>query len=72
MLALAEIEKRHHGGFLVLWGVALEDFGDELLVDGIELKGNLQVILRGISVLRKTSTSGFRITTAERAGTYDL
>lgn len=55
MLALAEIEKRHHGGFLVLRGIALEDFGHELLVDGIEFKRNLRVIVRGISVLEKNS-----------------
>lgn len=51
VLALAQVEKRHHGGFLVLRRVALEDFGDELLVDGIELKGNFRVILWCISVL---------------------
>lgn len=40
MLALAEIEEGHHGGFFVLGWVALEDLGDEPLVDFIELEGD--------------------------------
>lgn len=71
VLALAKVEKRHHGGFLILWGVALEDFGDELLTDGIEFKGNLRVIVWGISMLRKTSAPGSE-RQRRKGGTYDL
>ena len=39
VLALAEIEEGHHGGFLVLRGVPLEDLVDELVVDLIEGEG---------------------------------
>ena len=52
VLALAQVEKRHHGRFLVLRRVALEDLGDELLVGGVELKGDLRVVLRAVSVLK--------------------
>ena len=40
VLALAEVKERHDGGFLVLWRVALEDFGDECLVDFVEGEGD--------------------------------
>lgn len=66
VLALAKVENRHHGGFLVLRRVALEDFGDELLVDGIELKGDFRVILWCISVLGKLSARGYRIAKRRR------
>lgn len=36
VLALAEVEEGHHGGFFVLRGVALEDLVDELVVDFVE------------------------------------
>lgn len=58
VLPLAQVEKRHHGRFLVLRGVALEDFGDEFLVDGIELEGDFRVVLWGISVLKSTLVWG--------------
>ena len=52
MLALSKVKKRHHRRFLVLWGVAFEDLIDELLVDSVELKRNLRVIIRSVSMLR--------------------
>ena len=39
-LTLAEVEERHHGRFLVLRGIALEDFGYEFLIDGVEGEGD--------------------------------
>ena len=44
MLSLPEIQQGHHGSFLVLGRVAFEDFGDEFLVDGIELEGDGGII----------------------------
>ena len=44
MLSLAKVEEGHYSGFLVLGWVAFEDLGDELLVDGIELKGYLGIV----------------------------
>jgi hypothetical protein len=51
VLALAEIEKRHHGGFLVLGRVSLEDLGHELLILGGEFKRDVWVVVGGVSVL---------------------
>lgn len=66
MLTLAKVEKRHHGGFLVLRRVAFEDFGDEFLVDGIELEGDFRIVLWGISVLKRTLVWGYRTTNGRR------
>ena len=54
MLPLSKVEKRHHGRFLILWGVAFEDLIDKLLVDGIELERNLGVVVRSVSMLHGT------------------
>lgn len=51
MLSLAKIEQGHHGGFLVLWRIAFQDFGDEFLVYGVELEWDRRVVLRTVSVL---------------------
>lgn len=51
MLALAQIEQRHHGRFFVLRGVAFEDLGDELLVYGVEFEGNRRVIGGSVAML---------------------
>ena len=51
MLPLTEIEQWHHGGFFVLRRVALEDLGDEVLVDGVEFEGDLGVVVGGVAVL---------------------
>ena len=74
MLALAEVEEGHHGCFFVLRGVAFEDFGDELLVDGVELEGDGGVVFGAVAVLE---TGSVRVRgTLRRAmdgrGTYDL
>jgi hypothetical protein len=51
VLALAEVEERHHGGFLVLRRVALEDLGDDGLVGGREFEGDVGVVVGGVAVL---------------------
>ena len=51
VLALAEVEERHHGRFLVLRRVAFEDLVDQLLVDGVELEGDGRVVVGGVAVL---------------------
>ena len=51
VLALAEVEERHDGCFFVLRGVAFEDFGDELLVDGVEFEGYGGVVFGAVAVL---------------------
>lgn len=40
MLSLAQVEEGHHGCFLVLRGITLEDLGDDFLADGIEFEGD--------------------------------
>lgn len=54
MLALAQIEKGHDGGLLVLRGVALEDLIDEFEVLLGELEGDGRVVGGGIAVLGRT------------------
>lgn len=51
VLALTEIEKRHHGGLLVLARVSTEDLLDELLILRVELEGNRRVVLGCVAVL---------------------
>lgn len=57
VLALAEIEQGHNGGFLVLGRVARENFFDELLILSIEFEGNAGVILGAVAVLKGVSTA---------------
>jgi len=45
VLALAEVQKGHDGGLLVLGGVSLEDLGHELLILGVELEGDVGVAI---------------------------
>lgn len=52
-MALAEVEERHHGGFLVLRWVAFEDFADEGFVLGGEFEGDGGVVVRGVAVLER-------------------
>lgn len=52
VLPLAEVEQRHDGGLLVLAGVAGQDFLDELLILGVELEGDVEVVLGCVAVLR--------------------
>lgn len=51
MLALAEVEEGHDGGLLVLGRVALEDLGDDGLVLGVELEGDIGVVVGRVAVL---------------------
>lgn len=53
VLALAQVEERHHGRFLVLRRVPLEDLGDELLVDRVESERDRRVVLWAVSVLKE-------------------
>ena len=54
MLALAEVEQRHYSGFLVLAGIPRQHFLHELLILGIELEGNVEVVLRSVTVLLRS------------------
>jgi hypothetical protein len=51
VLALAEVEKWHDGGFLVLRWVAFDDFVDEAEVGLVEFKGDGGVVVGCVSVL---------------------
>ena len=51
VLALAEVEQRHDGGLLVLGRVPLEDLGDDGLILGGELEGDVGVVVGGVAVL---------------------
>lgn len=52
VLSLAEVEQGHDGGLFVLWRVSAQDFLHELLVDGIEFEGDVEVVVRGVAVLQ--------------------
>lgn len=51
VLPLAEIEKRHNSGLLVLRGVPGDDLLDNLFILGGELEWDIGVILGGVSML---------------------
>lgn len=53
VLPLAEVEQRHDGGLLVLAGVAGQHFLDELLILGVELEGDVEVVVGSVAVLRR-------------------
>lgn len=53
MLALSQIQERHHGGLLVLLGVSLEDLGHEDLVFLVELEWEFGVVVCSVSMLEK-------------------
>lgn len=44
MLSLSQIQDRHDGRLLVLWGVALEDLVDELVILVVELEGDFGIV----------------------------
>lgn len=46
VLALTEIEQGHDGSLLVLRRVSAEDFLNELLILGVELERDVEVVLR--------------------------
>lgn len=50
-LTLSEIQDGHHSGLLVLWGVALQDLLDELVILVVERKRDVGIILRGVTML---------------------
>ena len=52
MLPLAEVEERHHGCFLILWGIPLEDFLDEAVVLFGELERNRGIVVLGVTMLK--------------------
>jgi hypothetical protein len=45
VLALTKVEKGHDGGLLVLRRVSAEDLLNELFILGIELEGDIEVVL---------------------------
>ena len=51
VLPLSKVEQRHDGGLLVLAGIAGQDFLDELLILGVELERDVEVVLRCVAVL---------------------
>ena len=69
VLALAEVEEGHDGCFLVLGWVAFEDFGDDLLVGGVEGEGEAGVVVSGVAVLEKRMLVRFEEVVGY--GTYD-
>lgn len=56
VLALAEIEKGHDGGFFVLGWVALEDFIHELVVLFRELERDGGIVFGSVTVLQNSSS----------------
>lgn len=61
MLALAEVEQGHDGGLFVLGRVALEDLGDELLILGVELEGQVGVVVGCVSVLEEKDSRSAKL-----------
>ncbi len=55
MLPLAKIEKGHDGCLFVLRRIAFQYFGDEFVVDFVELKWYRWIVAGGISVLMSRS-----------------
>lgn len=45
VLALTKVEKGHDGGLLVLRRVSAEDLLNELFILGVELEGDIEVVL---------------------------
>jgi hypothetical protein len=67
MLALSEVEERHHGGLLVLGRVPGDNLLDELLVLRRELEGDFGIVLRCIAVLYLMSAIAIATLRAARA-----
>ncbi len=51
VLALAEIEEGHHGGFFVLGGITFEDFGNEFFIGVVEFEWYGGIVFGAISML---------------------
>jgi hypothetical protein len=52
MLALAEIEQGHDSSLFILWGVAVEDFVNDLQVVLVELERDGRVVVGFVAVLK--------------------
>lgn len=59
MLSLGEVEQGHDGCFFVLRWVAFQNLSDELLVDSIEVEGDLWVVFRCVAMLQTLSDKAF-------------
>jgi hypothetical protein len=51
VLSLSKIQQWHHSGFLVLWGIALQDLVDELVILLGELEGDVGIIVGSVTML---------------------
>jgi len=51
VLALAQVQQRHHRRLLVLRRVPLQDLGDQPLVQRVELEGDRRVVGLAVAVL---------------------
>jgi hypothetical protein len=51
VLALAKVEKGHHGRLLVLWWVAGQDLLDHRVVLLAELEGDARIVVGAVAVL---------------------
>ena len=51
VLALTQVEQRHHSGLLVLRRIPLDDLSDDLLILRCELEGEVGVVVGCVSVL---------------------
>lgn len=60
MLSLPEVQQGHYGRFLVLAGIARDDFFDELLVDIIEFEWDVRVVEVGIAMLQEVSIARWK------------
>lgn len=57
VLALTQIEDGHNGSLLVLRRVTLEDFGNDGFILGVELEGDIGVVVGGVAVLNVAEVS---------------
>jgi hypothetical protein len=51
VLSLSKIQQWHHSGFFVLWGIALQDLVDELVILLGELEGDVGIIVGSVTML---------------------
>lgn len=56
MLALAEIEEGHYGGFFILWRITFQDLGDQFVVYVVEFEGNFGVIAGRVAMLEDSAS----------------
>lgn len=72
MLALTQVQQGHDSGLLVLARVSRKDFFDELLILGVEFKGNRRVVLRCVAMLQRFWLGACEHAAARRTITYHL